>query len=136
MQNTHKLQSFNLQILDFWTLQVLRVSEWREFDKDKDRKDQKVLGTSVTVMVAKDDYETNGYEKNSNYGEHFTIKLPDVNVDEIVKKYPKGSAVRPIGVIKANLYSSRNNGFMDSLSMQAKALLSQAEYDAKKAQRH
>lgn len=131
MQKTNLLQTFNVKVFDDWTLKVLRLSEWREYDKDKNRDEQKLLGVSVTVMIDDDRHEQNGYEKGLNYGEQFTVKVPSASLDDYAKRLQKGAVVKIVGIIKASLYSSRNNGFMDSLSVQAKAIMTQAEYNQK-----
>lgn len=136
MQKTNLLQTFNTKVFDDWSLKVLRMSEWREYDPDKNRDQQKLLGVSVTVMIDDDRHEQNGYEKGLNYGEQFTVKVPSASLDDYAKRLQKGAVVKIVGILKANLYSSRNNGFMDSLSVQAKAVMTQQEYNQKLQQQH
>lgn len=136
MQKTNLLQTFNVKVFDDWTLKVLRLSEWREYDPDKNRDQQNLLGVSVTVMIDDDRHEQNGYEKGANYGEQFTIKVPSANFADYANRLHKGDVVKIVGIIKANLYSSRNNGFMDALSVHAKAVMTQKEYTQKLQQQH
>lgn len=137
MQKTNLLQTFNTKVFDDWVLKVLRLSEWREYDPNKNRDQQKLLGVTITVMVDADNHEQNGYEKGANYGEQFAIKVPSATLADYANRLHKGDVVKIVGIIKANLYSSRpNSSFLDSLSVQAKAVMTQAEYNQKLQQQH
>lgn len=109
----------DLKFLDLWTLELVSVSDWIDYDS------KQTIGKKYDVVVTKDDIVMDGYPKNANKYEKFTVKVKGtpshtVNVDDQVKI---------VGVTKLITYGDYGN----DISCEAKAVVTLADYRALQA---
>lgn len=112
---------FSPSVLDAWKLQLVSISDWADYTTKKH------IGKKYEVVILEDNYEGEGYEKESNLFNKFFVKVPNdkqmpVDVKDVVKI---------VGIKKLKIYGK----WSDGLTCEAQGLVSPEEYDRLKAQK-
>lgn len=112
----------DLKYLDMWDLELVSVSDWLDYES------KQVVGKKYDVVVIKDNIVLDGYPKNANKFEKFTVKVKGtpsyiVNPDD---------AVKIVGITKLVTYGDYGN----EISCEAKAVVTVDDYRALQARQH
>ena len=117
VKNIHKLKKevvIKPEVFNFWKIQVITVSPWKDFDT------KKLLGIAVETVIREDNIDGEGYPLHCNEFEKLKFKIRD-ELD--TEKFKYKDLVIPFDFEKISIWGDNN----DQLSIICK-LATESEY--------
>ena len=112
----------DLKYLDMWELELVSVTDWVDYET------KQVIGKKYDVVVTKDNIIMDGYPKNANKYEKFTIKVKGTPTYTVTPD----DKVKIVGVTKLVTYGDYGN----DISCEAKAVVKLDDYRALQSRQH